>query len=146
MSNGSSDNDSDADMDDLFMGAAVTATVGVATLTQHMMAAVAALHEERTPRPAAEYRHRADWAATPWMRMLTEQAEELQQAQSRAAKRFRGDFRLPYPVFLRVVEAAKAHKWLWCCDTDAVGVKSAPLELKVLAVLYLLGSGAAPCW
>jgi hypothetical protein len=65
MSNGSSDNDSDADMDALFMGAAVTATVAVATLTQHMMTAVAALPEERTPRPAAEYRHRADWAATP---------------------------------------------------------------------------------
>lgn len=143
MSNGSSDNDSDADMDALFMGAAVTATVAVATLTQRMMAAVPALPEERTPRPPAAYRHRAHWAATPWMRMLTEQAGELQQPQSRAAKRFRGDFRLPYPVFLRVVEAAKAHKWLWCCDTDAVGVKSAPLELKVLAVLYLLGSGAA---
>jgi hypothetical protein len=143
MSESDSDSSSEAEMDEVLLTVAAVATAAVSSQIAYNMAAADAVPKACTARRAAERRHRAVWAETPWMRMLYDQADQLQRPRSRAAVMFRGDFRLPYPVFLQVVEAARRHKWLQCHNTDAVGALAAPLELKVLAVLYLLGSGCA---
>ena len=50
---------------------------------------------------------------------------------STAAKRFRGDFRVPYPFFKKLVELVKERDWFPTAATDAVGRPCIPVELKV---------------
>ena len=99
--------------------------------------------QQRAERREPTFEARKDYTQVAWMRTLRDKQEELQDPSSRAARNFRLNFRLPYPVFLQLVTAATQKRWLHCNETDAAGRARVPLELKLLAVLYLLGSGAA---
>ena len=53
---------------------------------------------------------------------------------------FRRRFRIPFPVFQEIVKMTREQQR--CSEgEDAVGIKAAPLELKILAVLRVLGRG-----
>ena len=82
---------------------------------------------------------RVDYGNTPWARMLRENADELEQPDSMAGKLFRLRFRIPYPVFLRLLAWTKA--WHEKNSTDASGRQRIPTELKLLGVLRILGRG-----
>ena len=58
----------------------------------------------------------------------------------RGGKLFRRRFRVPYPMFLELVKITRENKW-FSEGPDCTGRPSAPLELKVLAVLRVLGRG-----
>lgn len=53
---------------------------------------------------------------------------------------FRRRFRVPFPVFLAIVKMTRENNW-FSEGEDAVSIKAAPLELKILAVLRVLGRG-----
>ena len=50
---------------------------------------------------------------------------------TRAFKRFRGSFRVPYPFFVELVERVKQRDWFPTGQEDAVGRPCIPVELKV---------------
>ena len=58
----------------------------------------------------------------------------------RVGKLFRRRFRVPYPIFAKIV-ALLEDKPDFAASVDALGRPSAPLELKVLAALRVLGRG-----
>ena len=53
---------------------------------------------------------------------------------------FRRRFRVPFPVFLRLVALTRENNW-FTERPDASGRRGAPLELKILGVLRVLGRG-----
>ena len=53
---------------------------------------------------------------------------------------FRTRFRIPFPLYERLVEMTRANGW-FSERNDAAGQKCAPLELKILGVLRVLGRG-----
>ena len=53
---------------------------------------------------------------------------------------FRTRFRVPFPLYERLVEMTRANGW-FSEKNDAAGQKCAPLELKILGVLRVLGRG-----
>ena len=122
--------------------AAATAAVQAEEAVQ--AAAVAqAIAQQGAARQLPVLEPRTDYTNTSWARMLREKQADLEDPSTRAAKNFRLNFRLPYPVFQQLVTAAGQRRWLHCSQTDAAGRPRVPIELKLLAVLYLLGSGAA---
>ena len=61
-------------------------------------------------------------------------------ADKKGGQLFRRRFRVPFPVFLEMVKCTRENNW-FSEGEDAVGIKAAPLELKILAVLFVLGRG-----
>lgn len=53
---------------------------------------------------------------------------------------FRRRFRVPFPVYLEILRMTRESNW-FSEGRDAIGILSAPLELKVLSVLRVLGRG-----
>ena len=53
---------------------------------------------------------------------------------------FRTRFRVPFPLFERLVQLTRENRW-FSENPDASGRKGAPLELKILGVLRVLGRG-----
>ena len=53
---------------------------------------------------------------------------------------FRTRFRVPFPLYGRLVEMTRSNGW-FSERPDAVGQRCAPLELKILGVLRVLGRG-----
>ena len=53
---------------------------------------------------------------------------------------FRRRFRVPFPVFEEIVAMTRTNGW-FTEGRDAVGIMAAPLELKILGVLRVLGRG-----
>ena len=80
---------------------------------------------------------RPDYWESTWGRMLRNQASALSDFNSSASRTFRNRFRVPYPVFLMIVDRAKARFPTKECDL--AGRPSIPMELKVLGVLRVLG-------
>ena len=87
------------------------------------------------------------WACT-WGTMLTEQRQQLQDPTSAEAKLFRLRFRVPFPLYLSLVEWTA--EWFHWSPENELGVhdcvgdspqKRHPTELKVLGVLRMLGRG-----
>ena len=58
----------------------------------------------------------------------------------KGGKLFQRRFRVPYPIFLQLVQMARA-SGEFTENPDAAGNPAAPLELKILAVLRVLGRG-----
>ena len=58
---------------------------------------------------------------------------------SKDGKLFRRRFRIPYPLFLEILEVVRIKNWF--PEADCTGAPSAPLELKILGVLRVLGRG-----
>jgi Plant transposon protein len=136
--------DESTDDESAIVQAACLLAQGHTTCLAATSAAVAAVALARRPRrrkrPTLE--PRPAYLNTTWMLMLAERTEQLSDSTSKAARDFRRDFRLPYPVFLQLVAAAKEKGWLRCQEYDVGGRPSIPVELKLLAILYVLGSGA----
>ena len=124
----------------LTAASAIVLSQQIAQQTAVVAVQTGAVCAERRP-PVME--ERIDYLSTPWMRLLRDKKEALGDACSKHARKFRLDFRIPYPVFLQLVQACEQHGWLRCGAQDAAGRPAIPVELKLLAVLYLLGSGAA---
>ena len=53
---------------------------------------------------------------------------------------FRRRFRVPFPLYERILELTRSNEW-FSEGYDCVRHKSAPLELKILGVLRVLGRG-----
>jgi hypothetical protein len=88
------------------------------------------------------------WQSSLWERMLTNSAEELKNPHSKESKSFRNRFRVPFPIFERLVVWTKT--WYerdekgenkGIREHDAAGTSRIPTRLKVLAVLRILGRG-----
>ena len=99
--------------------------------------------EERLKQPAF-YRHRK-WEGRPpydmscWGRMLVNPRTK-DPTDRKGGVLFRRRFRVPFPLFERLTEMTRANKW-FSEGNDCAGVKAAPLELKVLGLLRVLGRG-----
>ena len=82
---------------------------------------------------------RTDYENSSWARMLQE--EDLRNPRSDAAKTFRLRFRVPYPMYVDLVELAESELGFKRDPTDVTGRKGIPLVIKMLAVLRVLGRG-----
>ena len=58
---------------------------------------------------------------------------------SKDARLFRRRFRVPHAIFQQIVSLTREK--MWYKETDGIGRPSAPLELKILGVLRVLGRG-----
>ena len=79
---------------------------------------------------------RPDYWDSCWGRLLKEKNEQLEDLDSSESAVFRRRFRVPYPIFLKIVDAAKAR---FPEKQDAAKRPVVPLKLKVLGVLRVLG-------
>lgn len=136
---------SDDDISIFFCSAvAGAASAALSSVNAVQQAAITALappaRQRRRQRPTLQAR--PETSENNWLRMIREKAAALDDASTFEAKDFRRNFRLPFPVFKQLLAAAREQTWLKCNDHDAAGRSCVPLELKLLGVLYLLGSGA----
>ena len=100
-----------------------------------------AAKRERKPRQELP---REDYATAPWQLMVD--SGSYRQVETRQGKSFRKKFRVPFPVFDYIV--AQALHWKWFPEynsqgsgKDAVGREIPSLQVKILCVLRVLGSG-----
>ncbi|CAN0398423.1 unnamed protein product, partial [Discosporangium mesarthrocarpum] len=73
------------------------------------------------------------------MKMLRD--ESLGDLEFRRAILFCYRFRVPYPLFIPLVEELRQQGWLGSGRPDAAGRPGIPLEATVLSVLHILGRG-----
>ena len=91
-------------------------------------------------RPGGSNAHgREDYSASTWARMLRDNVDELLNPSSAKAKLFRTRFRVPYPVFLKLLTWTKEWHEGEGHGTDCSGRARIPTELKLLGVLRILG-------
>jgi hypothetical protein len=86
-------------------------------------------------RPGGKNRAFVDFKNTKWGKMLAN--NDLNNPRSKLSKLFRRRFRVPYPVFLRLV--ADAGERFPSGVPDTCGRKGLPLECKILGWLRTLG-------
>ena len=90
------------------------------------------------------FRHRK-WEGRPpyemscWGRMLVSPRTK-DPVDRKGGILFRTRFRVPFLLFERIVEMTRANEW-FSEGYDCAGQKSAPLELKILGILRVLGRG-----
>eukprot|EP00904_Undaria_pinnatifida_P003324 jgi/Undpi1/12993/HiC_scaffold_7.g02657.m1 len=85
---------------------------------------------------------RKDYTKSGWWQELEElQGTGLTDHTTREARRFRQNFRVPYPFFVHLVELVKDRDWFPTGEKDATGRAAIPVELKVLACLQILSRG-----
>jgi len=80
-----------------------------------------------------------DFNKSQWMMML--QDEGLRQPDSAVSKKFRRRFRVPYPVYLDLLDKTEMELGFTRRPLDFLGTQGVPLELQVLGVLRVLGRG-----
>ena len=80
-----------------------------------------------------------NYAASDWGRMLTNDRMK-DPLDRKGGKLFRRRFRVPYPIYIKLVEMTRAEGW-FPEGYNCAGRLAAPLGLKVLAVLRVLGRG-----
>ncbi|CAM9629798.1 unnamed protein product [Discosporangium mesarthrocarpum] len=88
----------------------------------------------RTPYSRTEYK------ASAWGMMLGKE-EALMDKTSREALKLRRRFRVPFPFSHALVKEVESQGWLGSEMTDSSGRPGIPVQLKVLAVLQILGRG-----
>jgi hypothetical protein len=99
----------------------------------------------RGPIESGYRRWRDDPTRKEWFLLL--QNPDLLDTESRAAKEFQRDFRIPFRVYrFLYIKAKDATKEdgatpLWPA-TDALNIPTHPLSVKILCALYVLGQGA----
>ena len=86
-----------------------------------------------------KFEGRPNYLASTWGRLLLN-ARVRDPTDKKGGKLFRRRFRVPYPLFEHLVEVTRNSGW-FSEATDCAGHPAAPLELKVLAVLRVLGRG-----
>ena len=80
-----------------------------------------------------------NYAASDWGRMLKN--DRIKDPLDRkGGKLFRRRFRVPYPIFIRLVQITRDSDW-FSEKKNCAGRQAAPLELKILSVLRVLGRG-----
>jgi hypothetical protein len=82
---------------------------------------------------------RPNYLASTWGRMLNNDRTK-DPTDRKGGVLFRRRFRVPYPIFLKIVDMARAME-CFAERPDCTGRAAAPLELKVLGVLRVLGRG-----
>jgi Plant transposon protein len=90
------------------------------------------------------YKHRRseerpDYAQSCWGRML-DNPRTQDPSDAKGGKLFRLRFRVPFPLFECLVQMTRVNAW-FSERKDAAGRSAAPLELKILGVLRVLGRG-----
>ena len=85
------------------------------------------------------HERRPKYMESTWGRILTNPRFK-DPSDRRGGKLFRRRFRVPYPMFEKLVEITRENHW-FSERPDCTGRPSAPLELKILAVLRVLGRG-----
>ena len=94
----------------------------------------------RAPKPKQKRaKSTLKWETGSWWRMLADAS--LKQPGSLAARKFRRRFRLPYPMFVDLCTQFKDNGWLQTAEYDAVGKRTIPFSLKLLAALRHIGRG-----
>lgn len=79
-----------------------------------------------------------DYHDTIWWRLLEKDKEELKICDTVPSQLFRLRFRVPYPIFEKLLLWTRS--WYDATERDCCGRKAIPLELKVLGVLRILGN------
>ena len=81
------------------------------------------------------------WRNNAWLQLIAD--DHVKDPQTREGKDFRRRFRVPFPTFQRILQMCRATgETIFCYATaDVSGHMSIPLELKLLAVLRMLGDG-----
>ena len=81
------------------------------------------------------------WQQVKWLQLISDPT--VNDPTSRSGKDFRKNFRVQYPLFVKMVQMCKEtdDPLFNYSTTDAAGSPSIPLELKILAVLRTLGGG-----
>ncbi|CAN0168953.1 unnamed protein product, partial [Pylaiella littoralis] len=82
--------------------------------------------EPRREKRGRRKRRKNDTSTCAWAQVLED--EDLKDPTSIAAKKFREDFRVPYPFFLRLVELVKKKDWFATAQRDAYGRRCHPVE------------------
>jgi hypothetical protein len=100
--------------------------------------------EERSEVRKSYYKHRRfeerpPYAMSCWGRMLVNPRTK-DPSDAKGGKLFRLRFRVPFPLFQRLVDTTRANSW-FSEKKDCTGRLAAPLELKILGVLRVLGRG-----
>ncbi|CAM9631568.1 unnamed protein product [Discosporangium mesarthrocarpum] len=83
---------------------------------------------------------RTECIASAWGMMLGRK-EALMDKTSREVLKFRRRFRVPFPFFKELVKEVESQGWLSAEMADSSGRSEIPLQLKVLAVLQIIGRG-----
>ena len=92
--------------------------------------------EEFEERKHRRWKGRPNYIMSTWDRRL--QSERVTDPNDRkGGKLFRRRFRVPYPIFLQLVQLARASRE-FIENPDAAGNPAAPLELKISDVLRVL--------
>ena len=86
-----------------------------------------------------KYEERPDYMSSVWGRMLLNDRVK-DPSDRKGGKLFRRRFRVPFPLFEELVQTTRDSK-LFVEGNDCTGKAAAPLELKILAVLRVLGRG-----
>ncbi len=93
------------------------------------------------------YYRRPDYWSSDWGNMLRryqqDEDRKVYDERSRKAKLFRRRFRVPFSVFVDLLEKSHAHNLFECKEVDAFRRKGIPHELKLLGVLRMLGKGGS---
>ena len=93
--------------------------------------------EEIKVRRHRKWEDRPNYMASTWGRML--QSNRINDPTDRkGGKLFRRRYRVSYPIYLQIVDITRA-SGLFTESPDAAGNPAAPLELKILSVLRVLG-------
>lgn len=82
---------------------------------------------------------RPPYHLSPWGMMLVHPRTKIPNDR-KGGKLFRKRFRVPFPLFERLVEMTRMNNW-FKEGKDCCGQTAAPLELKMLGVLRVLGRG-----
>lgn len=86
-----------------------------------------------------KYEGKVHYEYSDWGRMLLNERIK-DPADRKGGKLFRKRFRVPYPLFEKMVQMTRDAGW-FSEKPNCAGTPSAPLELKILAVLRVLGRG-----
>ena len=94
------------------------------------------------PRPGKSNLHgRKDYCNSTWGRMLLDDKDQLMKFDSAEAKLFRLRFRVPYKLFIILLDWTEAFIESKEKTRDCTGRPKVPISLKLLGVLRILGRG-----
>jgi hypothetical protein len=88
--------------------------------------------EPERPSKARRVFKRSDYSNCTWMRDYLNHPDLINfQPGSRTARDFRRGFRIPYQLFLELVQLVRLKEWFPAAERDCAGRDCIPLELKV---------------
>ena len=85
------------------------------------------------------FEKRPNYDQSTWGQMLANPRSQ-DPSDKKGGQLFRRRFRVPFPVYLEILAMTRTSGW-FTEGRDAIGLVAAPLELKILGVLRVLGRG-----